>query len=64
MVLEDTRYSVLGLINLHILQQFNGVFDALQEKIPDIQIEGNDDFEMRKMITIKVMNRKRYVWAI
>ena len=64
MVLEDTRYSVLGIINLYILQQFNGIFDTIQEKIPGIQIEGNDDFEMRKMITIKVMNRKRYVWAI
>ena len=64
MGLEDTRYSVLGLINLHILQHFNGVFDAIEERIPGLQTEQNEDFEMRKMITIKVMNRKRYVWAI
>ena len=64
MGLEDTRYSVMGLINLHILQRFNGVFDEIEERVPNLQTEDNDDFELRKMITIKVMNRKRYVWAI
>ena len=62
---QELRYTVLGQIDLYTLQESNGVFDAMEDVLSqELYEEQLQRFDQRKYITMMVMNRKRYAWAI
>ena len=62
---DDDRYDIIGTTSMYMLQNSNGVFQALDQAVPEFFDKRDYNYmDVRQALQMRVMTRKRYRWDI